>query len=141
MNAGQVDLPPQIRQRTVAKARTLLEALPFMREHHGRVIVVKIGGAAMDAATLPRNLASSFAEDISLLQSAGITSVVVHGGGPQVTTLSERLGIETAFVDGLRVTDAEVRVRVRLGDGHGSSRAYGCDLGYEYVRINGEYTT
>ena len=106
MNAGQVDLPPQIRQRTVAKARTLLEALPFMREHHGRVIVVKIGGAAMDAATLPRNLASSFAEDISLLQSAGITSVVVHGGGPQVTNLSERLGIETTFVDGLRVTDA-----------------------------------
>jgi acetylglutamate kinase len=102
-----VDLPPQIRQRTVAKARTLLEALPFMREHHGKVIVVKVGGAAMDTATMPGGLASSFAEDIALLQSAGITPVVVHGGGPQVTHLSERLGIETTFVDGLRVTDAE----------------------------------
>lgn len=97
------ELPPQIRQRTVAKARTLLEALPFMREHHGKVIVVKYGGAAMDTV----GLASSFAEDIALLQSAGITAVVVHGGGPQVTNLSERLGIETTFVDGLRVTDAE----------------------------------
>jgi acetylglutamate kinase len=96
------DLPPQIRQRTVAKARTLLEALPFMREHHGKVIVVKYGGAAMDTV----GLAASFAEDIALLQSAGTTAVVVHGGGPQVTNLSERLGIETTFVDGLRVTDA-----------------------------------
>ena len=97
------DLPPQIRQRTAAKARTLLEALPFMREHHGKVIVVKYGGAAMDTV----GLASSFAEDIALLQSAGITAVVVHGGGPHVTQVSERLGIETTFVDGLRVTDAE----------------------------------
>lgn len=106
MSTVPVDLPPQIRQRTVAKARTLLEALPFMREHHGKVIVVKYGGAVMDAARSLGGLASSFAEDISLLQSAGITPVVVHGGGPQVTNLSERLGIETTFVDGLRVTDA-----------------------------------
>jgi acetylglutamate kinase len=97
------EVPPQVRQRTVAKARTLLEALPFMREHHGKVIVVKYGGAAMDTV----GLAASFAEDIALLQSAGITAVVVHGGGPQVTNLSQRLGIETTFVDGLRVTDAE----------------------------------
>jgi acetylglutamate kinase len=97
------DLPPQVRERTVAKARTLLEALPFMREHQGKVIVVKYGGAAMDTV----GLAASFAEDIALLQSAGITAVVVHGGGPQVTHVSERLGIETTFVDGLRVTDAE----------------------------------
>ena len=101
--APSFELPPQIRQRTVAKARTLLEALPFMREHHGKVIVVKYGGAAMDSAVL----ASSFAQDVALLQSAGITPVVVHGGGPQVTRVSERLGIETTFVDGLRVTDAE----------------------------------
>ena len=95
-------LPPQIRQRTVAKARTLLEALPFMRAHQGRTIVVKYGGAAMDKA----GLAASFAEDVSLLQSAGIRPVVVHGGGPMVTEMSARLGIETTFVDGLRVTDA-----------------------------------
>jgi len=97
------ELPPQIRQRTVAKARTLIEALPFMREHQGHAIVVKYGGGAMDKA----GLASSFAEDISLLQSAGIRPVVVHGGGPMVTQMSARLGIETRFVDGLRVTDAE----------------------------------
>jgi acetylglutamate kinase len=98
-----IDLPPQIRERTVAKARTLLEALPFMREHHDKVVVVKLGGAAMDKA----GLAASFAEDVSLVQSAGIHPVVVHGGGPQVTQYSARLGIETTFVDGLRVTDAE----------------------------------
>ncbi len=97
------NLPPQIRERTVAKARTLLEALPFMREHHGKVIVVKYGGAAMDTA----GLAKPFAEDISLLRSAGLRPVVVHGGGPQVTKVSAALGIETTFVDGLRVTDAE----------------------------------
>jgi acetylglutamate kinase len=95
-------IPPQIRQRTLAKARTLLEALPFMREHHGKVIVVKYGGAAMDRAPL----AASFGEDVALLQSAGITPVIVHGGGPQVTEMSAQLGIETTFVDGLRVTDA-----------------------------------
>ena len=97
------DLPPQFRQRTVAKARTLLEALPFLREHHGKVIVVKYGGAAMDLAPL----AASFAQDVALLQSAGILPVVVHGGGPQVTRVSARLGIETTFVDGVRVTDAD----------------------------------
>jgi acetylglutamate kinase len=96
-------LPPQIRERTVAKARTLLEALPFMREHRGRVIVVKYGGAAMDTT----GLAASFSEDVALLQSAGIRPVIVHGGGPMVTRMSARLGIETTFVDGLRVTDAE----------------------------------
>jgi acetylglutamate kinase len=96
------DLPPQIRERTVAKARTLLEALPFMREHHGHVVVVKYGGAAMEST----GLAATFAQDVMLLQSVGIRPVIVHGGGPAVTRLSERLGIETTFVDGLRVTDA-----------------------------------
>jgi acetylglutamate kinase len=97
------DLPPQIRERTVAKARTLIEALPFMREHFGKAIVVKYGGAAMESAGLAR----PFAEDVGLLLQAGIRPVVVHGGGPQVTHLSTRLGLETNFVEGLRVTDAE----------------------------------
>jgi acetylglutamate kinase len=101
-NGVDASARPQMRERTLAKARTLLEALPFMREHHGKVIVVKYGGAAMDRA----GLAGSFAQDVALLQSAGITPVVVHGGGPQVTRMSEQLGIETTFVDGLRVTDA-----------------------------------
>ena len=97
------ELPPQVRQRTVAKAHTLIEALPFMREHRGKVIVVKVGGAAMDRAPLAR----PFAEDVALLVHAGISPVIVHGGGPQVTKVSQRLGIETTFVDGLRVTGAE----------------------------------
>jgi acetylglutamate kinase len=97
------ELPPQTRERTLAKARTLLEALPFMRAHRGKVVVVKYGGAAMERP----GLASAFAEDVALLQSVGIRPVVVHGGGPAVSHLSARLGIETTFIDGLRVTDAE----------------------------------
>jgi acetylglutamate kinase len=95
--------PPVARERTVAKARVLVEALPFMREHRGKTIVVKVGGAAMEAAPLAR----SFADDVSLLRSAGIHVVVVHGGGPQLTEVSAKLGLETRFVAGLRVTDAE----------------------------------
>jgi acetylglutamate kinase len=97
------ELPPQIRERTLAKARTLIEALPFMQEHWGKVVVIKYGGAAMSRAPLSR----SFAEDVSLLQHAGIHPVIVHGGGPQVTELSRRLGLEPSFVEGLRVTDRE----------------------------------
>lgn len=95
--------PPQIRERTIAKARVLIEALPFMREHWGKVVVVKVGGATMERAPLSR----SFAEDVSLLQHAGIHAVVVHGGGPQVTEVSKRLGLEASFVNGVRVTDRE----------------------------------
>jgi acetylglutamate kinase len=97
------DLPPQVRERTIAKARTLIEALPFMREHRGKVVVIKCGGAAMERAPLAR----PFAQDVALLLHSGIAPVIVHGGGPQVTEVSTRLGIETTFVDGLRVTDAE----------------------------------
>ncbi len=96
-------LPPQVRASTVAKARTLIEALPFMQEHRGSVVVVKIGGAVMDRAPLSR----AFAEDVSLLQHAGIHPVIVHGGGPQLTEVSARLGLETTFVDGVRVTDRD----------------------------------
>ena len=88
---SETELPPQIRQRTVAKAHILLEALPFMQAHHGKVIVVKYGGAAMERVPL----AVSFAQDIALLQSAGILPVIVHGGGPQVTKMSAHLGIDT----------------------------------------------
>ena len=96
-------LPPQVRERTVAKARTLIEALPFMQDHRGKIIVIKVGGAVMNSADLSR----SFAGDISLLQHAGINPVVVHGGGPQMTELSERLGLASSFVDGIRVTDRD----------------------------------
>jgi acetylglutamate kinase len=100
--ATATEHPPRVRQHTIAKARTLLDAMPFMREHHGSIVVVKYGGAAMETA----GLAASFVEDVALLQSAGIEPVIVHGGGPAVTQMSARLGIETTFVAGLRVTDA-----------------------------------
>jgi acetylglutamate kinase len=99
-----------VRQRTIAKARILLDALPYMREHWGRTVVVKLGGAAM---TDPR-LAESFAEDIALLRFVGIRPVVVHGGGPQISEVSRRLGLEPRFQDGLRVTDAETLEVARM---------------------------
>jgi len=98
-----IDLPPQIRERTVAKARTLLEALPFIQEHWGKTIVIKYGGAAMDRAPFSR----SFAQDLALLHHVGIQPLIVHGGGPQVTDVSTRLGLETTFVGGHRVTDEQ----------------------------------
>ena len=94
---------PGVRQRTLAKARILLEALPYMREHYGRTVVVKLGGAAMSD---PR-LADRFAEDIAMLRMVGVRPVVVHGGGPQISALSERLGLTPSFRDGHRVTDEE----------------------------------
>ncbi len=96
-----VGLPPKIRERTMSKARTLLEALPFMQEHWGKTIVVKYGGAAMERAPLSR----TFGNDLALLQHVGIDPLIVHGGGPQVTEVSARLGLPTTFMGGLRVTD------------------------------------
>ena len=97
------EYPPQIRERTVAKARVLLEALPYMREHYGKIIVIKYGGAAMAESAL----AQPFVKDIALLRYAGIIPVVVHGGGPQLTEVSSKMGLKTKFVGGLRVTDEE----------------------------------
>ena len=88
------EYPPQIRERTVAKARILLEALPYMREHYGKVVVIKYGGAAMAESAL----AQPFVKDIALLRYAGIIPVVVHGGGPQLTEVSSRMGLKTKFV-------------------------------------------
>jgi acetylglutamate kinase len=96
-----VDLSPKIRERTVSKARTLLEALPFMQQHWGKTMVVKYGGAAMEHASLSR----TFGNDLALLRHGGIHPLIVHGGGPQVTEVSTRLGLPTTFVGGLRVTD------------------------------------
>jgi acetylglutamate kinase len=80
---------------------TLLEALPYIREFHGRTIVIKYGGAAMvDPA-----LKEEFARDVVLLKYVGMNPVVVHGGGPDITRYMERLGMEVKFVDGLRVSD------------------------------------
>jgi acetylglutamate kinase len=85
----------------IAKAEVLLEALPYMRRFQGQTLVIKYGGAAMKEA----DLKSAFALDITLLQFLGINPVVVHGGGPQVSRMLEKLEIPTRFVEGLRVTD------------------------------------
>jgi acetylglutamate kinase len=106
---------PAVRERTRAKSRVLLEALPYIREHAGKVVVVKLGGAAMDDPAL----AGSFAQDVGLLRLVGMRPVVLHGGGPQVSALSERLGLTTEFRGGLRVTDADtlrVAKMVLVGD-------------------------
>jgi acetylglutamate kinase len=94
-------LPPEERDVWMRKARTLSEALPFMREHAGATVVIKYGGHAMGDAAL----AEQFANDIVLLKQVGINPVIVHGGGPQIGRMLDRLKIESDFVDGLRVTD------------------------------------
>jgi len=82
-------------------AQTLSEALPYMREFAGETFVIKYGGHAMGDAAL----AKKFAEDIVLLKQVGINPIVVHGGGPQIGKMLDRLKIQSSFVDGLRVTD------------------------------------
>jgi acetylglutamate kinase len=82
---------------------TLLEALPYIREFHGRTVVIKYGGAAMADAELKEE----FARDVVLLKYVGMNPVVVHGGGPEITSYMERLALPVRFVDGLRVSDPE----------------------------------
>lgn len=86
----------------IAKARVLVEALPFISDFRGKTVVVKIGGAALEDPTLRRR----FAEDLILLDWVGIDLVVVHGGGRQITQMLDRVGQKATFVDGQRVTDA-----------------------------------
>ena len=91
------------------KAAILVEALPYIRRFWGQTVVVKYGGNALAAAGEERGAdpLASFATDIVLMRSVGMRPVVVHGGGPQIGELMERLGKVPRFVDGLRVTDAE----------------------------------
>jgi acetylglutamate kinase len=86
-----------------ANVETLLEALPYIREFHGRTVVIKYGGAAMRE----EELREAFATDVVLLKYVGLNPVVVHGGGPDITAYMERLGMEVRFVEGLRVSDPE----------------------------------
>src|SRR5919109_2610122 len=92
----------------------LLEALPYIREFHGRTVVIKYGGAAMR----DEELREAFATDVVLLKYVGINPVIVHGGGPDITDYMERLGLEVEFVQGLRVSDeqtVEVAKMVLIG--------------------------
>ncbi|WP_088309414.1 acetylglutamate kinase [Novosphingobium sp. B 225] len=98
----------------LAKAETLVEALPYLQRYAGQTFVVKYGGHAMGDP----DLAHDFAEDVVLLKAVGINPVVVHGGGPQIGAMLKKLGVESRFVDGLRVTDkatAEVAEMVLSG--------------------------
>ncbi|MQX35410.1 acetylglutamate kinase [Roseospira navarrensis] len=90
-----------LREVWLEKAKTLSEALPYMRRFSGRTVVIKYGGHAMGDA----ELSACFARDVVLLKQVGINPVVVHGGGPQIQKMLERLKIQSEFVDGLRVTD------------------------------------
>src|SRR5438445_7390270 len=89
--------------RPQEKAAVLAEALPYIRRFWGRVVVVKYGGSAMDDPAL----AQLFAQDVVLMRSVGMRPVVIHGGGPQIGELMNRLGKVPEFRDGLRVTDAD----------------------------------
>ena len=90
-------------------AAILVQALPYIQRFHGRSVVVKLGGAAIDDA-----LDRALAQDVLLLRSVGVRCVLVHGGGPQVDKMMRRVGKEPEFRDGLRVTDAETLEIVRM---------------------------
>ena len=98
------------RAAATAKAGTLIEALPWLDRFHGETVVIKYGGHAMTA----EDLRAGFAQDLVFLKHAGLRPVVVHGGGPQVTGHLDRLGIESEFTAGLRVTTEETIDVVRM---------------------------
>jgi len=116
---GAVPVPPKVtRVQKAAAAKTasvLVEALPYIRRFWGKIVVVKYGGNALhssnagngDGGTDEDAALASFAEDVVLMRAVGILPVVVHGGGPQIGELMARLGKETEFRNGLRVTDAD----------------------------------
>jgi acetylglutamate kinase len=102
--------PPMDWKRAAAKAATLAEALPWLMQYHDKTIVVKYGGNAMTDDALKK----AFAEDIVFLRYAGFRPVVVHGGGPQISKMLDRLDIESEFRGGLRVTTPEAMDVVRM---------------------------
>ena len=102
-------IPPE-RDDVAQRVAVLMEALPYIREFAGATIVIKYGGAAM---TTPE-LKASFGRDIALLKLVGMNPVVVHGGGPDISRYSDRLGLEVRFVHGLRVTDAPTMELVKM---------------------------
>lgn len=107
------DGDPGLTPREVAaqtKASVLREALPWITQFHGSTVVIKYGGNAM----VDDDLKQSFAADVALMHFVGLRPVIVHGGGPQISDLAERLGIQSRFVDGLRVTDDAMMDVVRM---------------------------
>ncbi|MER7990597.1 acetylglutamate kinase [Streptomyces noursei] len=98
------------KHNALPKARTLIEALPWLTRHHGKTVVIKFGGNAMVDDALKR----AFAQDVVFLRHAGLRPVVVHGGGPQISAQLELLGLESEFKGGLRVTSSEAMNVVRM---------------------------
>ncbi|MDF1822328.1 MAG: acetylglutamate kinase [Alcanivoracaceae bacterium] len=96
--------------RAEETARVLTEALPYIQRFSGATVVIKYGGNAMDSAELQ----NSFARDVVLMKAVGLNPIVVHGGGPQIGSLLEKLGKESKFVQGMRVTDAETMDVVQM---------------------------
>ena len=121
----------------LAKAETLVEALPYLQRYAGQTFVIKYGGHAMGDAEAQRD----FAEDVVLLKAVGINPVVVHGGGPQIGAMLKQLGIESTFVGGLRVTDAataEVAEMVLAGKINKEIVSWIAALGGRAVGISGK---
>jgi acetylglutamate kinase len=102
---------PVTRKHTaLPKAHTLIEALPWLTRHHGKTVVIKFGGNAM----ADEELKAAFAQDVVFLRHAGLRPVVVHGGGPQISAQLDKLGLESEFKAGLRVTTPETMDVVRM---------------------------
>lgn len=113
-DAGHPDRNAKLDAPRNTSIATLLEAMPYIREFHGRTIVIKYGGAAME----DEHLREEFARDVVLLKYVGLNPIVVHGGGPEITSYMERLGLPVQFVGGLRVSDqstVEVAKMVLVG--------------------------
>jgi acetylglutamate kinase len=108
--AGRERQAKRERQDAIAKAATLIEALPWLNRFHGQTVVIKYGGHAMADEALQ----AGFAQDVVFLRYAGLRPVVVHGGGPQITAQLERAGLPSTFKAGLRVTTPEAMDVVRM---------------------------
>ena len=102
-------------EKYLEKAEVLVEALPYIRRFSGKIIVVKYGGSAM----IDEELKTSVIEDVVLLKLVGFKPVIVHGGGKEISRWVDKAGMETKFVNGLRVTDSEDDGACRDGAGKG----------------------
>ena len=97
-------------ERAPQIAKVLTEALPYIQRFSGKTLVIKYGGNAM----VDEDLKNSFARDVVLMKAVGINPIIVHGGGPQIGQLLERIGKESRFVAGMRVTDTETMDMVEM---------------------------
>ncbi len=128
---------PSSQISALAKAEVLAEALPYMQRYAGATFVIKYGGHAMGDAKAARD----FAEDVVLMKAVGINPIVVHGGGPQIGAMLKKLGVESSFIDGLRVTDAEtakIAEMVLSGAINKELVAWIADAGGKAVGISGK---